>query len=349
MKKKKVLLLFAFFSILFIVFQSYGTNYDFYLKETNSASVNEQIMVYPSGESCGIKILSDGILVISVTDIMGSPSPAKKAGIKPGDFIKKANGITLKNSKDFISFVKEIKEEEFEIEYERESKLYKAKLKPVLLNGDYVLGLWVRDSIAGLGTLTFYSGDKEKFAALGHSIADIDTGEIMPVKNGELVFSKIISAKKGESGTPGGLTGIFLEGSKEIGIINNNSEFGLYGDIKDKSIVPDISPMPIGFKKDVCLGKAQIISTIEDTAPRTFDIEIIKINKQEKPDIKGMVIKITDKELLEKTGGIIQGMSGSPIIQNGKLVGALTHVFINDPSKGYGIFIENMLLETIKD
>lgn len=347
MKKSRLLLFFTLFSFLFIFFTSFSKYDCFSQGETPVGNFpDKEILVYPSGQSCGIKIISDGILVLSVTDINDNPSPAKMAGIRPGDFIKKVNREELKNSKDFINKVKELKSQEFEIEYERDGKILKTKLTPLNLNNEYVLGMWVRDSVAGLGTLTFYTLDKQKFAALGHSIADIDTGETMPVKNGELVFSKIVSLKKGEQGTPGGLTGIFLEDSKEIGTIYENSSFGIYGNLSEKEIVPDIDPVPIGLKKEVSLGKAEIISTIENDTPQKFEVEIIKINKQEKPDIKGMVIKITDKELLQKTGGIIQGMSGSPIIQNGKLVGAVTHVFINDPTKGYGIFIENMIEKT---
>ncbi len=347
MKKFRLLLFFTLFSFLFIFFTSFSQNDYFWQNETPVGSfTNKEILVYPSGQSCGIKIISDGILVLSVTDINDFPSPAKSAGIKPGDFIKKVNNEELKNSKDFIKKVKELKNEEFEIEYERDGKTFKTRLKPFNLNNDYILGMWVRDSIAGLGTLTFYSLDKQKFAALGHSICDVDTGKAMPVKGGELVFSKIVSCKKGEQGTPGGLTGIFLEDSKEIGTIYENSSFGIYGNLSNKDIIPDIKPVPIGYKKEVSLGKAEIISTIENDTPQKFEVEIIKINKQDKPDIKGMVIKITDKELLEKTGGIIQGMSGSPILQNGKLIGAVTHVFINDPTKGYGIFIENMIEKT---
>ena len=347
MKKSRVLLFFTLFSFLFIFFTSFSEVNILPQSETTVSNLrNKEFLVYPSGESCGIKIISDGILVLSVTDINDIPSPAKLAGIRPGDFIKKINNEELKNSKDFIKKVKNLKNEEFEIEYEREGKTLKTKLKPLNINNEYVLGMWVRDSIAGLGTLTFYSFDKQKFAALGHSICDVDTGKTMPVKGGELVFSKIVSLKKGAKGTPGGLTGIFLEDSEEIGTIYENSSFGIYGNLSDENTVPDIKPVPIGYKKEVRLGKAEIISTIENDTPETFEVEIIKINKQDKPDIKGMVIKITDEKLLEKTGGIIQGMSGSPILQNGKLIGAVTHVFINDPTRGYGIFIENMIEKT---
>ncbi len=343
MKKKHLLLLFTFFSIL-LIFTSYPCEE---ADEINASAYISEELVYPSGEACGIKILSDGILVISVTDIESVPSPAKKAGIIPGDFIKSINGNSLTNSDDFIERVKELKAEEFEIEFERTGQMRKTKIKPVLSDGEYVLGMWVRDSIAGLGTLTFYSNDKKNFSALGHSISDADTGEIMPVKDGELVYADISSVRKGEKGKPGGLVGFFSDDSKVIGKIENNTCFGLSGKIDNLSNINLNTPVPIGQKNSVHLGKAQILTTINDT-PEYFDIEIIKVNRQDKPDIKGMVVKVTDQKLLNATGGIVQGMSGSPILQNGKLVGAVTHVFVNDPTRGYGIFIENMLVEKDK-
>ncbi|MBE7021576.1 MAG: SpoIVB peptidase [Ruminococcaceae bacterium] len=343
MKKKKSLLLFTFFSFL-LFFTPFSCEE---AEEINASAYPYEELVYPSGEACGIKILSDGILVISVTDIDEAPSPAKKAGIIPGDFVKGINGNPLKDSDDFIKKVKELKDKEFEIEFEREGQRKSAKLKPYLKEGEFVLGMWVRDSIAGLGTLTFYSGDKKSFSALGHSISDTDTGEVMPVKDGELVYANISSIRKGEKGSPGGLVGYFTEESKVIGNITDNTLFGLSGKISNPQIIQKTTPVPLGRKDDIRLGKAKIITTIEKE-PELFNIEIIKINKQNKPDVKGLVIKVTDKRLLEKTGGIVQGMSGSPIIQDGKLVGAVTHVFVNDPTRGYGIFIENMLAETEK-
>ena len=343
MKKKTLLLLFTFFSILFI--------FSFFIpntaKDISTSAVMENRLVYPSGESCGIKIMSDGILVISVTDIDKEPSPAEKAGILPGDFIKSINGIPLKDSDDFIEKVSNIKDNEFEMEYERSNQIKKVKIKPLYKDGKYVLGMWVRDSIAGLGTLTFFSEDKKSFYALGHSISDGDTGEIMPVKDGELVYAKISSVRIGEKGNPGGLIGYFSEDSKIIGKINKNTCFGLSGEAYENEQSCQPEPIPLGKKEEVSVGNAYIITTVNDK-PEKFSVEIIKVNKQDKPDVKGMVIKVTDQRLLDKTGGIVQGMSGSPIIQNGKLVGAVTHVFVNDPTKGYGIFIENMLAEAEK-
>ena len=350
MKKFKLLLFFTFFSFLFTFFYFNVSEEFIYTKniETVSTGQNREIMVYPSGESCGIKIHSSGILVISVQNVSLGTSPAKDAGIIPGDFIKKINGITLNNSDHLIEYIKNNKDKEITIEYERNKVLKTTSLTPVYINGEYVLGMWVRDSIAGLGTLTYYTFDKKNFVALGHSISDIDTGETIPVKNGNLVYSEIVSIKKGSAKKTGGLTGVFLKDAKNIGTITQNTDFGIFGSSDSSSISPPHPPLPIGYKNEVSLGKAQIISTVLGTKPEYYDIEIVKINKQTKPDIKGMVIKITDEKLLKRTGGIVQGMSGSPIIQNGKLIGAVTHVFVNDSTKGYGIFIENMLAEAEK-
>lgn len=344
MKKKFrfVLLLLTFVSLVKII-------------PVNSTKVNSSynFKIYPSGQSCGVKIHTDGILVIAITNIddnlLGLASPSKSAGILPGDFIKKANNEILKNSEHFIEVVRNNKGKKLTLEIERNNETLTKIVKPVKSSdGNYVIGMWVRDSTAGLGTLTFYTEDKKSFAALGHSITDVDTGEIMNVKYGELAKSHIISIDKGTKGNAGGLSGYFEEKNEKIGTIYKNTGFGLFGKIDDTSIIPDVKPISIGTQQDIKIGKAEIISTISGDTPEKFEIYIEKINYQKTPDIKSMVIKVTDKKLLDKTGGIIQGMSGSPIIQNGKLVGAVTHVFVNDPTRGYGIFIENMLTEAEK-
>lgn len=333
----------------------YNLNFDIMgiFPATSNIKVVEEIFVYPSGESCGVKIHTDGVLVVSVTGINDSIgnliSPARISGIIPGDFIKKINGNQIKNAKEFIKTVRNNGNIPMKIEYVREGMTKTTTITPVKsFSGEYVLGIWVRDSTAGLGTLTFYTGDKSKFAALGHSITDVDTGEIMSVKNGDIVKSKVISVAKSEKGKAGELNGVFEQPTVKIGKIELNSSFGIYGQVENKDLLKDKKPVPIALKNELKTGKAKIITTIENNTPQEFEIEIIKINKQNAPDVKGFVIKVTDEKLIEKTGGIVQGVSGSPILQNGKLVGAVTHVFINDPTKGYGIFIENMLKETQK-
>ena len=278
-----------------------------------TVNVLSENFVYPSGQTCGVKILTDGVLIVSVSDVKDENgniiSPAKDSKLMAGDFIKKANGTKIKNSSHFQEVIKENKGEKITLEFIRDEKEYKREITPVKsYSGDYVVGMWVRDSTAGLGTLTFYSSSKEKFAALGHSISDADTGEIMTVREGELVKSKIISINKGERGRTGELVGVFDIDTTTIGEITKNTGFGLFGNVKNKNIIPDIKPVKIGLKNDIKLGKAKIITTLDNNKPEEFEIEIVKINNQTEPDIKGMVIKVTDEKLIERTGGIVQGM-----------------------------------------
>jgi len=208
----------------------------------------------------------------------------------------------------------------------------------------YRLGLWVRDSTAGIGTLTFYHKESKIFGALGHPITDGDTNEPFIIKDGNLLDSSVISVKKGEKGMPGELKGLFLNEKEGIAIIKKNTESGIFG-VANKNITSKITnkPMKVAFRNEIKEGKAQIITTIDENGPKYYDIEIIKLLPQDEPGPKSMLIKVTDEELLEKTGGIVQGMSGSPIIQDNKIIGAVTHVLINKPDVGYGIYIEWML------
>jgi stage IV sporulation protein B len=213
----------------------------------------------------------------------------------------------------------------------------------------YRLGIWVRDSTAGVGTLTFYDPESRCFGALGHAITDVDTGVLLSVKNGEIMQSTIIDVKQGRRGEPGELKGVFSGRQRVIGNILRNTQYGIYG--KMYRSLPKFyfdQPLPVCSQYDVQVGKASILTTVDEEGIKEFEIQIIKVNIQQHPSSKGMVIEITDPELLERTGGIVQGMSGSPIIQNGRIVGAITHVFVNDPKKGYGIFIEWMLEECRK-
>ena len=211
---------------------------------------------------------------------------------------------------------------------------------------DYKLGLWVRDSTAGIGTLTFYHEDSETFGALGHPITDGDTNTTFTIKDGDLLSASILSVRKGEKGVPGELRGLFVNEKNSIGEIKNNSTSGIFGNSYEPLINPKFSePMSVGFRNEVVEGPATIITTIDDEGPKEYDIEIVKLLQQDKSGPKSMIIRVTDEELLSKTGGIVQGMSGSPIIQNDKIVGAVTHVLINKPDIGYGIYIEWMLEE----
>ncbi len=308
--------------------------------------------VYPSGQSCGLKLLTDGILVLSVqavSDLSGKiKSPGEDAGIESGDYLISFNGIKLKNTSHLEKLISENREKPIKFELVRNGKVLYTTVYPVSNdNINYVLGLWVRDSTAGLGTLTYFTEDKEGFAALGHSVSDTDTGEIMILKKGELLTSAIVSVKKGTEGTPGELVGVFEKPEISFGEITENNNYGIYGKLYLKEEVPDSEPVPVAKISEIKTGAAKIKSTINGTTPEDFDINIIKISKNNKNG-KNMIIEVTDKKLLDIAGGIVQGMSGSPVIQNGKLVGAVTHVFVNDPTRGYGIFIENMLAEAEK-
>ena len=204
----------------------------------------------------------------------------------------------------------------------------------------------MRDSTAGIGTLTFYDEDSDTFGALGHPITDGDTNTTFTIKDGDLLSASILSVRKGEKGVPGELRGLFVNEKSSIGTIKSNSSSGIFGSTKKALVNPNFSePMSIGFRNEVVEGPATIITTVDEEGPKEYDIEIIKLLQQDKCGPKSMIIRVTDEELLSKTGGIVQGMSGSPIIQNNKIVGAVTHVIVNDTKKGYGIFITTMLKE----
>lgn len=312
----------------------------FYKKAENK----KEIYLYPSGQSCGLKLLCDGVLVLS-----SAAAEDGKSDVRTGDYIVSFNNVKLKNSSHLEKLVSENKEKPVKLEIKREDKLFTVTVYPKSLdNNTFALGFWVRDSAAGLGTMTYITRDKKYFAALGHSVTDPETGSFMPLKKGELLSANVFDIKKGYKGTPGELVGVFTKPEQSLGEITANDEFGIYGKLSDKKFTENLVPLPIAEKNEIKTGKAEIISTVENSEPAHFSVKIIKIMKKNSPAGKNMIIEVTDKKLLEKTGGIVQGMSGSPIVQNGKLVGAVTHVFVNDPTRGYGIFIENMLAEAEK-
>lgn len=322
------------------------------LKQININVANE-IAVRPGGQAIGVTLYTDGVLIVGTSEFEGEDGklycPAQKANMRPGDVIKKINGKEIRDVKGLMTAIES--GETLMIELEREGIKYQSNVTPIYDLGDeqYHLGIWARDSTVGVGTLTFYNPSNQMFAALGHGICDIDTGTMLAVDGGNIVLSEIVNIVQGKKGEPGELRGIFDIKNRKIGNIIANTQKGLYGiaqqDIKN-NLVDDL--MAIAHPDQVEVGKAQILSTIDGEGVKPFDIEIEKINLHEIESGRGMVIRITDDELIRKTGGVVQGMSGSPIIQNGQLVGAVTHVFVNEPQKGYGIFAEWMLLEMDK-
>ncbi|WP_445493156.1 SpoIVB peptidase [Niallia sp. 03133] len=316
-------------------------------------NVLKDFKVIPGGQSIGVKLNTVGVLVVGhhqVNTEEGKESPGEKAGIKVGDLITEINGKRIEKMSDVAPYVQSAGNsgDALNITIMRDNKNIQTKLLPLKekRENSYKLGLYIRDSAAGIGTMTFYHPGTKKYGALGHVISDMDTKKPIVVDDGEIVRSTVTSIEKGSSGNPGEKLARFSEDKEIIGNITTNSPFGIFGEL-NKEMTNGImdTPMPITLSDQVKEGPAQILTVVDDDKVKLFDIEVVSSIPQKFPATKGLVIKVTDKELLKKTGGIVQGMSGSPIIQNGKVIGAVTHVFVNDPTSGYGVHIEWMLNE----
>lgn len=297
--------------------------------------------IYASGELIGLRIFNKGLIVTNLSPIKSGNTvlcPAQKAGIRHGDIITEINGIAPKSSEAVSKLLKESSV----IKVLRDGKTREIKINPVQDANDGILkiGVWVRDSTAGVGTMTYYNDENMTYGALGHSISDSDTGISFDVGSGTIEKSRVLSLTKGKKGTPGQICGSFSPNQEIAGTIRKNCEAGIFGDIFPHADI-DGSQYPIGVISQVHTGKAGILSTV-DGGIKEYEIRILRAMPYQSAT-KGLAIEITDPELLNKTGGIVQGMSGSPIIQDGKIIGAVTHVLVNDPTRGYGIFIENML------
>ena len=306
--------------------------------------VVEQKTLVPCGTPFGIKMFTEGVLVVGVNDVNTGDTtvnPAKSAGIKLGDSILTINGVNMLSNEDVSAAVSGCNGKPLEVRIKRHGEEMTVTLRPVKSSSDgkFKAGIWVRDSSAGIGTVTYYDPASGCFGGLGHAICDVDTGDVLPLMSGEVVNVSINSVVKGQKGTPGELRGSFIS-QRAIGNLLLNNETGVFG-LMDYCPA-DGKAIPLAMKQEVKTGKATILTTIAGKTPKEYEIEIERASIGSTNMTKNMLIKVTDKELLEQAGGIVQGMSGSPIIQNGKLVGAVTHVLINDPTKGYGIFAENM-------
>ncbi len=298
----------------------------------------------PGGSPIGIKLLTDGVVVVSVgEETKGKRSPAEQAGIRAGDTIISANGEKLTSSNRLAEIISDSHGETVSLVIRRGSKEHTVEISPQYseAEGVYKAGIWIKDSSAGVGTMTFIDPETGVFGALGHPISDGETKKILPLGSGEIVDVTITGCDKGSPGCPGELIGTFLTGLA-AGNIEKNCPKGIFGKINYTS--PSRKPLPVAFKTEVKTGEASILTTVDGCVPKEYKVSIEKISLNS-GDTKNMVVRVTDPDLLEKTGGIVQGMSGSPIIQDGKIVGAITHVFVSDPRLGYGIFIENMLEE----
>ncbi|UII54792.1 SpoIVB peptidase [Cytobacillus spongiae] len=316
-------------------------------------NVLKDFKIIPGGQSIGVKLNTVGVLVVGhhqVNTSSGKASPGETAGIQVGDIITSINGEKIEKMADVAPFVQDAGEsgKSLNITLKREEGEVKTELTPLKEDGGnmYKLGLYIRDSAAGIGTMTFYHPESKKYGALGHVISDMDTKKPIVVEDGQILRSTVTSIEKGSNGNPGEKLARFSSDKKVIGNITRNSPFGIFGKL-NKDITNGVvdEALPIALSHQVKEGPAQILTVVDNDEVKKFDIEIVSTIPQKFPATKGMVIKVTDSELLEKTGGIVQGMSGSPIIQDGRVIGAVTHVFVNDPTSGYGVHIEWMLNE----
>lgn len=322
----------------------------------NIKNVNVDVLpkttVIPVGNIAGVKLYTNGVLVVGMSEIEGYDNkkykPYENKGIKEGDTIVKIDEKLINSTEDLIETVNNSQGRDIKVQYIHQEETKECSISPVKTsNSQYKLGLWVRDSAAGVGTVSFYEPTSKTFGALGHGITDIDTNELINIASGEFVTTRILNITKGESGNPGKIQGT-VENQTNIGKIYKNSKFGIYGKVDNiSSLNIDMSKeMEVALREEIKTGKARILCSLDNQQPQEYEIEIEKINKENNYDNKSMQIKITDQKLLEKTGGIIQGMSGSPVIQNGKFVGAVTHVLVNDPTKGYAVFGDIMLKQS---
>lgn len=311
-----------------------------------------QIKVIPGGQPVGVKLNTEGVIVVGFSDVETASgkkkSPSAASGIEMGDSILEINGVKINGSQDVVNTINKNGAKVINIKIRRKENEQVINITPIetLNKNEFKIGLWVRDSTSGVGTLTFYEAASGKFGALGHPINDVDTGILMPIRDGSIYNAKIVSIEQGMRGKPGELRGMFSE-EDECGRLEKNTLSGIFGkmtSVKDKNIYNQ--PVPIARQSEIKEGAAKILTALEGDEIKEYDIYIEKLTQQSKPNSKSMIIRVTDKELLTKTGGIVQGMSGSPILQDGKIVGAVTHVFVNRPDMGYGIYIEWMLKES---
>ena len=300
--------------------------------------------VIPLGKAIGMKMYTKGVLVVGMSEIEGQ-KPYENSGIETGDKIVEVNNVKINNTEELIACVNSSKGENIEITYISDNEEEVTNISPVKTGeNEYKLGLWVRDAAAGVGTLTFYEPSTGEFGALGHGINDVDTYELIDIANGELVTTNIIDIVKGEDGTPGEIRGV-IDGGSTIGSIYKNTSYGVYGKVLDTSRLNlnKNTEIEVANRSEITTGKAEIICELENGKIEKYEIEIQKIFLENNQDNKSMLIKVTDEDLIEKTGGIIQGMSGAPIIQNGKFIGAVTHVLVNDSKMGYAVFADLMI------
>ena len=302
--------------------------------------------VVPVGRAVGIKLFSDGVVVVGTTDIVtesGTVNPAKTCGLKEGDIITHINSTEVDTIEEVSALLQELEGESMSISAIRDEREVQLTARAVLCSadGEYKLGAWIRDSMAGIGTVTFYCPDTGAFGALGHGINDVDTALLMPLESGSILPASVSGVQKGQAGAPGQLKGVF-DTSVTLGELARNTSCGVFGTVLEEDWLTGRA-VETAERCEVKAGKATILSNIAGDTVQEYEIQILKVYPDSESDSRDFLIRVTDSRLLEATGGIVQGMSGSPILQNGKLVGAVTHVMVDNPTEGYGIWIGNML------
>lgn len=311
---------------------------------TTEASTLKQVA--PIGRAVGIKLFSDGVVVVGMSPITtdhGEQQPAKEAGIKIGDILTHINGTEVDTIESVQEMLRDASSEPLALAVVRSGKELQITAVAVETDsGEHKLGLWLRDSMAGIGTMTFFDPETKSYGALGHGVNDVDTAQLMPLESGSILYSDVAGVDKGYIGDPGQLLGAF-DVSRELGDLKLNSSIGIYGSLEDETLWEGLEPMDVARFEEMEEGEATILANIQGGEVVEYKVNIAQIYPQTPDEYRNMLVEVTDDRLVDQTGGIVQGMSGSPILQNGKIIGAVTHVLVNDPTRGYGIYIGNML------
>lgn len=304
--------------------------------------------VIPIGHTVGIQMSADGVLVVRLNDVQtadGAVCPARDAGVSEGDMIVKVNGAEVASNDEMQKQIALSAGQPVELEILRNGETQTVTATPRAdTDGVYRIGVLARDSMAGIGTLTYVDPETGAYGSLGHGICDGETGVLMPLKEGSVLYSVVGSVQRGEVGEPGALQGEF-QSDVPLGTVNENTESGIFGTLTDSSLYSSLESVPVAAADEIKVGEAEILANVEGDKVQSYSVQVVKIYPQDDEYGRGMMLRVTDQALLEKTGGIVQGMSGSPVLQNGKIIGAVTHVMVNDPTCGYAIGIERMLEE----
>ncbi len=313
-----------------------------------SAQAAEISSLIPIGHTVGIQMSAEGVLVVRLDDVQtenGAICPARDAGVQEGDLIVGVNGEQISANDDLQKQIALSGGQPVELTLESDGSSRTVTVTPCAdSDGVYRIGVLARDCMAGIGTLTYVDPETGAYGSLGHGICDSETGVLIPLRDGSLVQSSVGSVQRGQVGEPGALQGEFASDS-EIGTVDENTESGIFGTLTDSSIYDSLESVPVASADEIEVGDAEILTNVEGDTVKKYSVQVEKIYPEDDEYGRGMMLRVTDPELLEKTGGIVQGMSGSPVLQNGKLIGAVTHVLVNDPTCGYAIGIERMIEE----